>query len=319
VVNLEDGDQFFSSYDDYLKHVEKRKRLAQANTEKKRAINEIHKGCLAVVQILERYPKLEAAKLSLWHKFVEAVQNKRAFTLVEATDLEGVFDLGMALSAKPFVFVVNHDWAKGFDKSDVLGAEWRLPADDCVFEYQLFGHRVILHWTADRGAPQSCAVYVRCTSEVWYYAFKATYEDGKLVTDKRMVEWGKQQAGGGADMPWEDLPKYVEVCFEQVRAVCIMLGAEVATTHVVRAPAKLNYSREKKGKLPLMDYHVVELNRRKRYDPVPLEMRDDGPKTRKRFHWVRGHHRQLKNMRIWIEWHVRGDPDLGIIEKEYRL
>lgn len=36
-------------------------------------------------------------------------------------------------------------------------------------------------------------------------------------------------------------------------------------------------------------------------------------------HFVRGHWRHYEVSKTWIRWHLRGDPDLGFIDKEYRL
>ena len=101
---------------------------------------------------------------------------------------------------------------------------------------------------------------------------------------------------------------------EQVRAVCIALDAEVAINETVRAPEKLN--RNRAGWKPLIrDYNIVRLTNRR---AAPLDTESETG-TRKRLHFVRGHWRHFSTHKTWIKWHLRGDPDLGFIDKHYRL
>jgi hypothetical protein len=105
---------------------------------------------------------------------------------------------------------------------------------------------------------------------------------------------------------------------DQVKAICIMLDAEVAVTEQIRTPEKQNKHRIAHGKVPLRDYHIVSLARRKRSDPNPF-LDPDREFTRKRLHLVRSHLRHYPTHTTRIPWHLRGDPDLGYIDKEYRL
>lgn len=34
---------------------------------------------------------------------------------------------------------------------------------------------------------------------------------------------------------------------------------------------------------------------------------------------VRGHWRRLSTFKTWVRWHLRGNPDLGFIDKKYTL
>ena len=43
------------------------------------------------------------------------------------------------------------------------------------------------------------------------------------------------------------------------------------------------------------------------------------PETGKRLHFVRGHWRRYEEHKTWIRWRLRGDPDLGFIDKSYRI
>lgn len=76
----------------------------------------------------------------------------------------------------------------------------------------------------------------------------------------------------------------------------------------------------RQGKMPLYDYHVVSLAARKRYAArLPEPGDQDVERRHVRLHFVRGHWRHYENHKVFIKWHMRGDPDLGFIDKEYRL
>ena len=103
---------------------------------------------------------------------------------------------------------------------------------------------------------------------------------------------------------------------KQVRAVCVSLDAAVTETEVIRQPQALQDKRIKTGKISLSDYHVVDLTRRMRAqrnpNPVPTNIKV-------RLHWRRGHWRHFVAHRTWINWMLVGNPDLGFIDKEYKL
>jgi hypothetical protein len=106
--------------------------------------------------------------------------------------------------------------------------------------------------------------------------------------------------------------------FQQIKACCIALDAEVAVTEPMRAPYKLNQAREKRGRPKLFDYNVVKLGSRTR--SARFENEDpDREKIRKRLHFRRGHWRHYESHKTWIRWTLVGDPDLGFIDKHYTL
>lgn len=118
----------------------------------------------------------------------------------------------------------------------------------------------------------------------------------------------------------DSMKPLIDLVSAQVRAVCISLEAEVAVTEVVRADHKLNHAREKRGKLPILDYHVVTLAHRRRTLPRAADLDPNREYTRKRLHLRRGHWRHYDgDFRTWIKWCLVGDPELGFVDKEYRL
>lgn len=72
--------------------------------------------------------------------------------------------------------------------------------------------------------------------------------------------------------------------------------------------------------MPICDHHIVNLSRRSRVKPLEDPLDPDHHITRRRLHFVRGHWRHYENGRkSWLKPFFRGTPDLGFIDKEYRL
>lgn len=186
----------------------------------------------------------------------------------------------------PMPFLIEHDWAaafagaKDFDEGDI-----RLPYDSVLFEFSIAGRPV--------------CVFASGEARVAFIRLKTTW-----------VAVGMDATGTKDDL--------FSLLRAQIRAICIALDAEVAITDTVRAPEKLNRARAKRGAPPLSDYHVIRLNRRERAAPLPSSNERE-PGTRHRLHFVRGHWRHYESHKTWIKWHLRGDPDLGYIDKHYRL
>lgn len=104
---------------------------------------------------------------------------------------------------------------------------------------------------------------------------------------------------------------------EQIKAVAVALDAEVASTEVIRAPHRSNHPPHDRARLPGYSFHIVNLARRQRAEP--LERDDDAPAHHLRLHFRRGHWRHYETHKTWIKWMLVGDPSLGFVDKEYRL
>ena len=187
------------------------------------------------------------------------------------------------------VFVVQHDWAQAFANSDLSFDESssRPPYDHCCFEFLISGKRVC---------------YLKNM-------------EGNLIAESAFVrlssgDWLQPPLGQPRGKPLRELLQ------SQYFAIAIALDAAVAETDVVRAPHKLNRAREKRGKPPIFDYRVVALAHRSRTATLPSQHID---RTSPRLHFRRGHWRHFDNFKTWINWMLVGDPDLGFIEKHYRL
>lgn len=218
------------------------------------------------------------------------------------------------------IFVVEHDWASVFRSAKIDGGdgntstgEITLPFDDCVFEFVIAGKRVCALFSFDPKQPPSVIV-------IPLIKFKAGWtlispydltDNWKLIPSRRRDD---------IDMILDAAQPPMDVIAANVRAIAISLEAEVTQTEMIRVPAKLNAARERRGKPPLIDYHVVSLARRSRPEPLPRGDLDPNREiTRKRLHFRRGHWRHFPNHRTWIKWMLVGNPDLGFIDKHYRL
>jgi hypothetical protein len=186
------------------------------------------------------------------------------------------------------VFVVRHNWAAAFAGTEVAEGEIIAPYERCVFEFKYSDHPLIVLHDSQSGGPTNEVVFAEL-GDCWFALGRPDDELSSLLVDI------------GA----------------QIRAICISLDAEVTTTEVVRAPAKLNQKRAKNGLPLLVDYHVVDLSRRHRI-ANPAHGGEE-PSHHKRLHFVRGHWRHFESHKTWVKWHLRGDPNLGFIDKHYSL
>lgn len=174
-------------------------------------------------------------------------------------------------------FVISEDWPRLIGKQE---GDFILPFDRCAFEYRFSGRTVIICAAQEEGQSPEGVVFAESKSGTW------------VVVGPMANDW-----------------------LEHVRAACVVLEAEVAERKVIRAPHALNVKRQKAGKQPLLDFHVVNLkdrHRAKAGESVPTG-------HRKRLHFCRGHWRHLEGRKTWIRWCLKGDASLGMVLKEYAL
>lgn len=199
------------------------------------------------------------------------------------------------------VFIIEHDWSSAFSSAENFEAEqFRLPFDFCAFEAKISGRHVI--GIAVQDDEDVILQLIIGADSGWIFGEHFRFAD--LPSIKRW-HGNSEVARLGSRMA------------AQIKAISVSLDAEIAETEVVRAPHQLNKAREKRGVMPLYDYHVISLQRRTRHAPLAGEQGETGRHVR--LHFVRGHWRHYEKFKSWIKWHLRGDPDLGFIDKHYRL
>lgn len=190
-------------------------------------------------------------------------------------------------------FIVQHDWSKAFEgATDYAEGEIKLPYTECIFEFRISGKTIIIFAAQDSGDVIRLLPFVQF-GEFWIIAASmATAIDATNKSD------------------------FFGLAAKEIRAISIALDAEVATHKVVRAPHALNVKREHEGKLPVYDYHVVQLAGKHK---IANALQNPGDGAKKRLHFRRGHWRHFVTFKTWVRWTLVGDPSLGFVDKEYRL
>ena len=225
-------------------------------------------------------PVLQKNDCSRLHKLAQEYIHGRVYFLAEKTKTD------MALFKDIHPFVVQNDWAKAFENAtDYAEGEINLPFNICAFEFRITGLTVIVIALQPEGESVQCIGFVE-SKGVWFCGEEKLREDDVF------------------NFAWKE-----------IRAICIALEAEAANHELVRAPEKLNRLREAEGKLPLYAYHVVKLSGRHRASAGQF----GGTHRSPRLHFRRGHWRHFSTHKTWIKWMLVGNPELGFIDKEYRL
>jgi hypothetical protein len=218
-------------------------------------------------------------------------------------------------------FVIEHNWAAAFaGGTDFNKGDFRLPYDNCAFEFRISGVRCVALYWQDESGTVMCDSIVTGVHDMWVllpFGFVIGPSEGgpRLIIKEIAI------ADGDAipKLSKQECEPLYALINSQVRACGIMLEAEVAVTEVIRAPHKLNQQREKMGRTKLRDHHVVVLNRRRKTAPLPDEFKTGEKRTSPRLHFRIGHWRHFSNHRTWINWQLVGDPDLGFVDKHYKL
>lgn len=297
-------------------------RKALARAEKRRLDQEISDIDRNLIKLRRFKERLEPAldSLNAWKKepfVLERLPNTWLHHLRNALRSDDAIFLGFekeGFSAQDFdtgftdaqLFVVEHDWSAAFkDATDFSDGDFRLPFDVCAFELHISGRRVVALMTTvdDRILMQ---IMLR-TADTWMVDDDiARHENG---------EWLLYH--GGRSQERNIFANLVGFVGSQIRALSIALDAEVAIHEVVRAPHKLNRAREKSDRVPAPDHYVVSLARRTR--AAPMTEGHEGEHGKRRLHFRRGHWRHYETHKTWIKWMLVGNPDLGFVDKEYRL
>jgi hypothetical protein len=293
VTEIENDPRVLEVRDKLLKVVEglprhKQIEVIQRAADMEQEVSSEKRRALAAIQELRDWVntnppvRLEKNDCSRLHNFKDALRARRVIGYENVRlELPIVFEL-------QHTFVVKHDWASAFESADGIDDGFRLPYDFCAFEFRITGHTVILIAKQEADDHISYQEFIE-TQDYWY--------------------------APPLDSPDFTPDATTQLLINEVRAICIALDAEVATHSVIRAPHKLNVKRERAGKTPLLDYHVVDLSRRHRISNPS----NAGAGGKKRLHFRRGHWRHYETSKTWVKWCLVGDPDLGFIQKQYSL
>ena len=179
-------------------------------------------------------------------------------------------------------------------RTNVEGGSFKLPYPNCVFEFMVDERCMLLKVVQEQATGHVgdfllTNLYVQA-GDWWYVYGYDTLQSSKLF-----------------DLLWR-----------QILAISVVLDSKVAETVVVNPNGALNKKRLKNKKPPLYSYHVVDLALRHRYMKTSLARPYQGVV---RLHFRRAHDRTYEKSgeTIRIEWTLVGNPDLGFIDKHYRL
>ncbi len=187
------------------------------------------------------------------------------------------------------LFVVEHDWAQAFEASELSNAPFRLPYDVCAFEFKVSGYSLV-------------AVATQFETDVLFSPC--------IKADDTWVICAGSYSATRVRNTRSDI---CDVIAPQIRAICIALEAKVARADVTRAPYSGSWGKNS-GAIS-RPYHVVSLAHR---SARPLPTGNVGDR-KVRLHFRRGHWRHFDKHQTWINWMLVGDPDLGFVDKHYRL
>jgi len=250
--------------------------------------------------------KLTRPSASMAHNMVQSMvdeERKVAVSTAARVHRDAFFNAYMREDRA--TLLVEHDWAGLINES----GDVRLPSQNCMFEF-LVNNSPVLWWKSDDAL--MIGVLVR--------------GEGREPEGSWVILVSGAEVGDSLPNPVSVIGVHpaqmrpvllANFLLNQIRAMCIALDAEIIVKELIRAPHRLNAQREKKGRVPLSSYHVVKLAHRVRADALESEPGSSG--RRLRLHFVRGHWRHFDTSKTWVRWHMRGNPDLGRIEKEYRL
>lgn len=102
-----------------------------------------------------------------------------------------------------------------------------------------------------------------------------------------------------------------------VHAFLVMINSRNMTASTSADLQRLNRSRERSGKLPMLEHKILDVPI-SRVQRNGLAAQGISPGDIRQ-HWVRGHFKVRKTGVFWWAAHRRGDADQGIIRKTYRM
>jgi hypothetical protein len=131
-----------------------------------------------------------------------------------------------------------------------------------------------------------------------------------------------------SDLPRDKYDEFYSMIFQLARsdwageagyllAVIGLLNARNATTAEAVDHSKLNHARIKRGRPPLFEHRVLKITHR--HMTRPPGSSSDNSYAALRAHMVRGHFKARKTGIFFWHPHVRGDLNLGRIEKQYEI
>lgn len=206
------------------------------------------------------------------------------------------------------VLLLEHDWSLALAATKEEAVDFRPPFSSQIFETKISDKRICAHVHIELSGQITCVCFIWLSS-AWVMLPLYDLNVGIIPDSPPSFH----------DIQWSQ--KYLHPIYDrvisQIRGACIALDASIATTHLVSASPEIKKARVASKKKPPFDFHILTL--RGRTDGT-RQAEADPTGTKVRLHFRRGHYRHFSDLsKTWINWTLVGDPDLGFIDKHYRL
>lgn len=206
------------------------------------------------------------------------------------------------------IFRVEHDWFKAIRKAGEFdGGSFRLPYETSVFEFQV-SRKAVVAMCVNYGSDATENEIVMQLAVESFFGWALSHN----LYRNNGGRWEVMQ--GGASIKEDKMEHLVELIGNQIRAACIALDAEVAATTLVREGHE-GKGREAKAH-PAYEFYTISIASRTRAEALQSHGASKGTK---RLHFRRGHWRHFTASKTWVRWCLVGNPELGFIDKQYRL
>lgn len=206
------------------------------------------------------------------------------------------------------IFRVEHDWFKAIRKAhEFETGSFRLPYETCIFEFQVSKKAVVAMCINNVSEAADNEIVMQIAVESFF---------GWRLSDNLYRHNGGQWdvLQGGQTIQQDKLEHLVELVGNQIRAACIALDADVAATTLVR---ESHAGKERDAKeYPEYEFYTINIASRTRAEALQSHSASKGTK---RLHFRRGHWRHFTASKTWVRWCLVGNPELGFIDKQYRL
>lgn len=206
-------------------------------------------------------------------------------------------------------FILEHDWLSVLGRSDEFrGGSFRLPYDVTIFEFVIAARPIIALAVNYSEAVEQEQSENEVLLQLAVRALPGWVFDGTIYSHVT----GQWQPTRSRRTSYLD--RVASLLGDHIKAGCIALDAGVATQTPIRLDA---VGRDLQEVQPRGNAtYTIALSKSAR---APVIGGGDSAKGAKRLHFRRGHWRHLPKFKTWIRWCLVGDPDLGFIEKRYRL
>ncbi len=241
--------------------------------------------------------KFERIETSRVPKFAAALREDKVGVLATKEFLAPKQAAGMhKMAMECEKIIVNNSYKKMIEnKEELQDAEWHCPYNLSCFEFHIEANKKFMYFI----------IFMLDVDETKEYRVAVNVRKGKRDL------WALVQY----DVLEEDFP-LVPVLKDEIRAICILMDADVIVQKQHRIAARYNDQRRHTEDLPEYEFKTISLRRSVQYEGD--DMGNEEKRRSPRLHLRRGHWRRVGSYKTWVRWSVVGNAALGVIDKQYR-